>query len=65
MHTMKEQKQNPVIRVRPETRRRLKVLAAQQNKTMQDYLEWLVSYAVRYDEEMREQMEGMQREKSV
>lgn len=46
MHTMKEQKRNPVIRVYPRTRLKLKVLAAQRGMTMQDYLEWLINVQV-------------------
>lgn len=43
MHTMSETNRNPVIRVYPHTRQKLKVQAAQHEKTMQDYVEWLVT----------------------
>lgn len=43
MHTMNEPNRNPVIRVYPHTRKKLKVQAAQHNMTMQDYVEWLVN----------------------
>lgn len=43
MHTMSETNRNPVIRVYPHTRQKLKVRAAQRGMTMQDYVEWLVS----------------------
>lgn len=38
---MKETDRNPVIRVYPQTRQRLKVMAALNGMTMQDYIEWL------------------------
>ena len=41
MHTMKEQKANPVIRVYPQTRKKLKIIAAQMGETMQDTVERL------------------------
>jgi hypothetical protein len=49
---MKEPNRNPVIRVYPQTRKKLKVQAALHNMTMQDYVEWLVS-----EQEKREQKE--------
>jgi hypothetical protein len=49
---MKETNRNPVIRVYPQTRKKLKVQAAQHNMTMQDYVEWLAS-----EQEKREQKE--------
>jgi hypothetical protein len=36
MHTMKEIKRNPVIRVTLQTRKDLKVIAAESGETMQD-----------------------------
>ena len=41
MHTMKEPKRNPVIRVYPHTRKKLKIIAAQVGETMQDTVERL------------------------
>ena len=41
MHTMKEEKRNPVIRVYPQTRKKLKVIAAHMGETMQDTVERL------------------------
>lgn len=41
MHTMKEQNRNPVIRVYPHTRKKLKLIAVQTGKTMQDTVERL------------------------
>lgn len=41
MHTMKENIRNPVIRVQPQTRKKLKVIAAQNGETMQDTVERL------------------------
>lgn len=46
MHTMSETQKNPVIRVYPQTRTKLKVLAAQHEQTMQDFLEWLVNQEI-------------------
>jgi hypothetical protein len=43
MHIMSETNRNPVIRVYPHTRTKLKVQAAQHEMTMQDYVEWLVT----------------------
>ncbi|HEU5227084.1 MAG TPA: hypothetical protein VFU49_04665 [Ktedonobacteraceae bacterium] len=43
MHTVKEPNRNPEIRVYPQTRRRLKIMAAQHDMTMQDFVEWLVA----------------------
>ena len=62
MYTMKESKRNPVIRVKPETRIKLKVLAAQHNVTMQDCLEILVNYALSFDfgMEIERQQKGEQ-----
>jgi len=40
---MKETSQNPLVRVRPSTRRKLKILAVYYNQTMQDLIERLVS----------------------
>lgn len=62
MHTMKESKRNPVIRVKPETRIKLKVLAAQHNVTMQDCLEILVNHALSFDfgMEIERQQKGEQ-----
>ena len=59
MHTMKESKRNPVIRVHPQTRTKLKILAAQHGQTMQDYLEWLMTYAMTYDLEIERQQKGV------
>ena len=36
IHTMSETKRNPVIRVTPQTRKDLKVIAAETGETMQD-----------------------------
>lgn len=36
MHTMKETNRNPVIRVTPEARKDLKIIAAHTGETMQD-----------------------------
>lgn len=41
MHTMKQPNRNPVIRVYPHTRKKLKVLAAQAEETMQEIVERL------------------------
>lgn len=41
MHTMKERNRNPVIRVYPHTRKKLKTIAAQCEETMQDTVERL------------------------
>ena len=41
MHTMKETNRNPVIRVYPPTRKKLKIIAAQMGETMQDTVERL------------------------
>ena len=41
MHTMKERKGNPVIRVYPQTRKKLKIIAANLGETMQDTVERL------------------------
>jgi hypothetical protein len=40
---MNETQRNPVIRVYPHTRLKLKVQAAQHEMTMQDYVEWLAA----------------------
>lgn len=42
MHTMNISQRNPVMRVYPHTRQKLKVMAAQHKMTMQDMIEWLV-----------------------
>ena len=42
MHTMKKN-MNPVIRVYPQTRKKLKVIAAQMGETMQDTVERLAT----------------------
>lgn len=42
MHTMKKN-MNPVIRVYPQTRKKLKVIAAQMDETMQDTVERLAT----------------------
>lgn len=36
MHTMNEQKRNPVIRVEPQARKDLKIIAAHTGETMQE-----------------------------
>jgi len=41
MHTMKEPNKNPVIRVYPQTRKKLKIIAAQLGETMLDTVERL------------------------
>ena len=41
MHTMKEPNKNPVIRVYPQTRKKLKIIAAQVGETMLDTVERL------------------------
>lgn len=41
MHTMKERNRNPVIRIYPHTRKKLKMLAVQAEETMQDTVERL------------------------
>lgn len=41
MHTMKEPNKNPVIRVYPHTRKKLKIIAAQMGETMLDTVERL------------------------
>ena len=41
MHTMKETNRNPVIRVYPQTRKKLKIIAAQMGETMLDTVERL------------------------
>jgi len=41
MHTMKETNRNPVIRVYPYTRKKLKIIAAQVGETMQVTVERL------------------------
>jgi len=41
MHTMKATNRNPVIRVYPHTRKKLKIIAAQVGETMQDTVERL------------------------
>ena len=46
---MNETNKNPVIRVYPQTRQRLKVMAAQRRMTMQDLVEWLVAEQERED----------------
>lgn len=52
MYTMEQKKKpNPEIRVYPHTRQRLKVMAAQHNKTIQDFVEWLVSEQERREKE--------------
>lgn len=53
MHTMDETKRNPVIRVYPQTRAKLKVLAAQHEQTMQDFLEWLVEQQIQREKEAK------------
>lgn len=57
MHTMKETNRNPVIRVYPQTRKKLKVQAALRSMTMQDYVEWLVT-----EQEKREQYNDAKKE---
>ncbi len=46
MRTMKETKFNPEIRVYPQTRQKLKVLAAQRGMTMIELVEWLVNQEI-------------------
>ncbi len=41
MHTVKERNRNPVIRVYPQTRKKLKVIAAYIGETMQETVERL------------------------
>ena len=41
MHTVKETNKNPVIRVYPHTRKKLKIIAAQVGETMLDTVERL------------------------
>lgn len=41
MHTMKQLSRNPVIRVYPHTRKKLKAIAVQAEETMQDTVERL------------------------
>lgn len=41
MYTMTETNRNPVIRVYPHTRKKLKIIAAQAEETMQDTVERL------------------------
>lgn len=41
MHTMKQPSRNPVIRVYPYTRKKLKAIAVQAEETMQDAVERL------------------------
>lgn len=43
---MKEPKRNPVIRVYPQTRKKLKIIAAQRGETMQDTVERLAQAEV-------------------
>lgn len=50
MYTMKEKNRNPVIRVYPQTRRKLKILAAERGETMQDTVERLVQEALEREE---------------
>lgn len=46
MHTMKEIKRNPVIRVHPETRKKLRIIAAHTGETMQDVVERLAQMEI-------------------
>jgi predicted Rossmann fold nucleotide-binding protein DprA/Smf involved in DNA uptake len=46
MHTMSETKRNPVIRVYAQTRKKLKVIAAQVGETMQETVERLAQAEV-------------------
>jgi len=50
MHTMKEKNRNPVIRVYPHTRQKLKVIAAERGETMQDTVERLVQEELKREE---------------
>ena len=43
MHTMKETHRNPIIRVYPHSRRKLRLLAAYYGQTIQDTVERLAS----------------------
>jgi hypothetical protein len=46
MHTMTEKNRNPVIRVYPQTRKKLKAIAVQAEETMQDTVERLAQAEV-------------------
>ena len=46
IHTMNEKDRNPLIRIHPDTRIKLKMLAAQHQQTMQDYVTWLVNQEI-------------------
>lgn len=46
MHTMKEINRNPVIRVYPQTRKKLKIIAAHSGETMQTTVERLVQQEI-------------------
>lgn len=55
MHIMKETNRNPVIRVYPHTRKKLKIIAAQMGETMQDTVERLAQAEIERLEIRREQ----------
>ena len=56
MHTMKEHKRNPVIRVYPQTRKKLKIIAAQMGETMQDTVERLAQAEIERLQIRKEQL---------
>ena len=56
MHTMKEHKGNPVIRVYPQTRKKLKIIAAQMGATMQDTVERLAQAEIERLQIRKEQL---------
>ena len=56
MHTMREHKGNPVIRVYPQTRKKLKIIAAHQGETMQDTVERLAQAEIERLQIRKEQL---------
>lgn len=60
MTTMKDSNINPHIRVFEDTRKRLKVMAAQHEMTMQELVEWLLA-----EQEKREKEEHDDANKNV
>lgn len=54
MHTMKELNRNPVIRVYPQTRKKLKIIAAHSGETMQAAVERLVQREIEHLESKKE-----------
>jgi len=53
---MKEHKGNPVIRVYPQTRKNLKIIAAHQGETMQDTVERLAQAEIERLQIRKEQL---------